>query len=62
VIEPRANRYRSAWSGDLRKTDVGSQARVAGWVHRRRDHGGLIFIDVRDRRPTPRPTHCGLRT
>ena len=28
---------------------VDSEARVAGWVHRRRDHGGLIFIDLRDR-------------
>ena len=47
--EPRANRYRSAWAGDLRASDVGSEPRVAGWVHRRRDHGGLIFIDLRDR-------------
>ncbi len=46
---PRPNRYRTHWAGDLRVGDVGNQVRVAGWVHRRRDHGGLIFIDVRDR-------------
>jgi aspartyl-tRNA synthetase len=46
---PRANRYRTHWAGQLRADDVGQQVRVAGWVHRRRDHGGLIFIDVRDR-------------
>ena len=46
---PRANAYRDRWSGQLRKDDVGGEARVAGWVHRRRDHGGLIFIDLRDR-------------
>src|SRR3954471_1324215 len=46
---PRENRYRTAWAGQLRKEDVGDRPRVAGWVHRRRDHGGLIFIDVRDR-------------
>ncbi|MEA2397625.1 MAG: aspartyl-tRNA synthetase [Thermoleophilaceae bacterium] len=49
MIAPRANRYRTAWAGDLRAGDVGSDVRVAGWVHRRRDHGGLIFIDLRDR-------------
>jgi aspartyl-tRNA synthetase len=49
VIAPRPNRYRAAWAGDLRAGDVGTDVRVAGWVHRRRDHGGLIFIDVRDR-------------
>ena len=43
------NRYRSAWCGAPRKDDVGNEIRVAGWVHRRRDHGGLIFIDLRDR-------------
>jgi len=47
--QPPANRYRDRWCGDLRAADVGTQVRVAGWVHRRRDHGGLIFIDLRDR-------------
>jgi aspartyl-tRNA synthetase len=46
---PRANRYRDAWCGQVLGDRVGSRARVAGWVHRRRDHGGLIFIDLRDR-------------
>jgi aspartyl-tRNA synthetase len=43
------NRYRTAWAGLARKQEVGGELRVAGWVHRRRDHGGLIFIDLRDR-------------
>jgi aspartyl-tRNA synthetase len=46
---PRANGYRDAWAGDLDAARAGSAARVAGWVHRRRDHGGLIFVDLRDR-------------
>jgi aspartyl-tRNA synthetase len=45
----RANRYRDTWCGQVLEDRIGSRARVAGWVHRRRDHGGLIFIDLRDR-------------
>ena len=44
-----ANRYRDTWCGLAEAGQVGSKLRVAGWVHRRRDHGGLIFIDLRDR-------------
>ena len=45
----RPNGFRDTWCGQVLGDRVGGEARVAGWVHRRRDHGGLIFIDLRDR-------------
>jgi len=42
------HRYRSHTCGDLRAADAGQIARLSGWCHRIRDHGGVLFIDLRD--------------
>ena len=40
--------YRTHTCGELRKSEVGKSVRLSGWIHSVRDHGGVIFIDLRE--------------
>ena len=49
MTSPLATRLRTDGAGTLRDSDAGRLVTLCGWIHRRRDHGGLVFLDLRDR-------------
>ena len=53
------HRYRTHTCGELRRDHVGAVVRLSGWIHRKRDHGNLLFVDLRDQYGT---TQCVIET
>ena len=49
VLDAVGSLRRTHGCGLIKRAEVGEEVVVAGWVHRRRDHGGVIFVDLRDR-------------
>lgn len=48
VEDQMMHRYRTHTCGEIREADIGARVRLSGWCHRIRDHGGILFIDLRD--------------
>ncbi len=42
------NKYRTHLCNQLRESDAGANVSISGWIHRKRDHGNLLFVDLRD--------------
>ena len=42
------NKYRTHFCSELQLVDVGKNVIISGWIHRKRDHGNLLFVDIRD--------------